>query len=510
MWQRYCTPAHVAEALELLDRHRGEARIIAGGTDLVLELRRKVRDTRVLIDISRIPGLEEITQDPDGTFHIGPMVTHNHVVADARMAEHAFPLARACWEVGAPQIRNRGTVAGNLITASPANDTITPLWAMGARLVLASRHGRRVLSFPDFYRGVRQVDMRDNEMLVDILVPALRPNQRGTFLKLGLRRAQAISVVNAAILLTFEKDLASGQPPGDTIRVIDARITLGAVAPTIIRAPEAEQVLIGHPLSEERIQEAARRAGEAARPIDDVRGSALYRRAMVETLVQRALLAIRQGEEKRGWPPRPPLLWGTWNGRLPYPAGQAPRAEHDLDTPIVATINGEQVTLPNAAGMSLLDALREVGHLHGPKKGCDEGECGACTVWLDGIAVMSCLVPAPRAHGANIVTVEGLARGIRPQPITDLNRLNHYPPDVWDENLEDLHPVQRAFIEAGAVQCGYCTPGMIMSTAKLLEENPHPDPETVRLALTGNLCRCTGYVKIIRAVERAIELMEQS
>ncbi len=510
MWQRYYTPANVAEALDLLDRHRGDARIVAGGTDLVLELRRKVRHTRVLIDISRIPGLEEITLDPDGTIHIGPMVTHNHVIINPTIVEKAFPLARACWEVGAPQIRNRGTVAGNVITASPANDTIPPLWAMGARLVLASRRQRRVIPLAEFYQGVRRVDLKDNEMLVDIQVPALAPNQRGTFLKLGLRRAQAISVVNAAVLLTFEQELAPNQAPGDTIRVTDARITLGSVAPTIIRAQEAERALIGFPLSDERIQEAARLAGEAARPIDDVRGSAAYRRAMVETLVQRSLQALRQGTERRGWPQRPPLLWGTWNGRNPYPAGHAPRAEHDPNTPIVATINGETVTLPNAAGMSLLDALREVGHLHGPKKGCDEGECGACTVWLDGIAVMSCLVPAPRAHGANIVTIEGLAQGIRPRPTTDLNLLNHYPPDIWDEDLETLHPVQRAFIEAGAVQCGYCTPGMIMTTAKLLEENPRPDAETVRLALTGNLCRCTGYVKIIRAVERAIELMEHS
>ena len=505
MWQRYFTPANVAEALELLARYQGEARIVAGGTDLVLELRRRVRDTKVLIDISRIPGLEEVTQDPDGTFHLGPMVTHNHVVANSRLVAHAFPLARACWEVGAPQIRNRGTVAGNLITASPANDTITPLWAMDARLVLASRRGRRTVSFPDFYRGVRQVDMRPDEMLVDIQFPALRPNQRGTFLKLGLRRAQAISVVNAAVLLTFEKDLAPDEAPGTDVRVTEARITLGAVAPTIIRAPEAEAVLTGETLSDDRIGQAARRAAEAARPIDDVRGSAAYRRAMVETLVRRALLAVREGVERHGWPERPPLLWGTWNGRVPYPAGQAPRAEHDPSSPIVATINGKTVTLPNAAGMSLLDALREVGHLRGPKKGCDEGECGACTVWLDGIAVMSCLVPAPRAHGANIVTIEGLAQGIEPQPTTDLGVLNHYPPDIWHADLDALHPLQRAFIEEGAVQCGYCTPGMIMSAAKLLEEIPHPDEDTVRLALTGNLCRCTGYAKIVRAVERAAE-----
>lgn len=206
MWQNYYSPASLDEALALLSSNAPRARIVAGATDLILELERGARrGVETLIDITRIPGLDEIRLDDDGWIHLGPLVTHNLCAGSELIIQRAYPLARACWEVGAPQIRNRGTVAGNLITASPANDTITPLVALGGRLTLSSGTSERAVPLEAFYTGVRRTVMRDDEVLTDIAFPALGPRDRGTFVKYALRRAQAISVVNVAVLLRLEK-----------------------------------------------------------------------------------------------------------------------------------------------------------------------------------------------------------------------------------------------------------------------------------------------------------------
>jgi xanthine dehydrogenase iron-sulfur cluster and FAD-binding subunit A len=464
MWRSYINATDLVEVLQVLAQEKNRARIVAGGTDIVLEMERGARrGIETLVDVTRIAGLDQITLDESGVIHIGPLVTHNHCVSSKLIQKYAFPLAQACLEVGSPQIRNRGTIAGNLITASPANDTITPLMALGASVTLKSTQGDRSVPLTDFYRGVRKTVMNPDEMLVDISFRGMQQDQRGCFIKLALRRAQAISLVNVAVITKIE-----GQ------KVKSASITLGAVSPTIIHAAQAEAFLVGRSLDEETIEKAATLTMEAARPISDVRSSAGYRRAMVKVITRRSLKMIAHGIEKAEFPEEPILLWGK--PQVPTP-GSVKTATHVAGTPIHTMINGKPYTFESGHDKTLLRLLREEGELIGTKEGCAEGECGACTVFLDGIAVMSCMVPAPRAHGAEIVTIEGLATN------------------------GTLHPVQQAFINHGAVQCGYCTPGFLMSAVKLLEEQPHPSRNQISQALTGNLCRCTGYYKIIQAIE---------
>jgi carbon-monoxide dehydrogenase medium subunit len=437
---------------------------VAGGTDVVVELQRGVKPTSTLIDVSAVCDLKYIRYAA-GWLYLGALTTHNDIVRSIECKQYALPLAQACWEVGAPQIRARATLVGNIVTASPANDTISPLLALGAELVLSSSEGERIVPLSDFYLGVRRTVLKPTELVREIRIPALAPEQRGLFLKLGLRRAQAISLLNVTLLLTFA---------GETVQA--ASVTLGALAPTVIHARTVESYLQGKTLDLAVCQQAGMLAEGDARPISDVRASASYRHETLGALVTHGLQRLATVASGSMGEPSDLLMSDPIVLETAYtPPTESINAATFTDT-IETTINGQPYRLFDAQQKTLLNALREDAELTGTKEGCAEGECGACTVWLNGQAVMSCLVPAPQVHHGSITTIEGLAHG------------------------EQLHPLQQAFIDCAAVQCGFCIPGMLMAGAKLLDEQAHPSTEQIQVALSGNICRCTGYRKIIDAV----------
>ena len=465
--KRYVAPESLEDALAVLAARGPSARAIAGGTDLLLELSRGARtgiDT--LVDLSVLDGLDTITEHR-GRVELGPLVTHGDVVGFGRMLSVGLPLAQACLEVGGPQLRNRATIVGNIVTASPANDTISALYALGADVTVSSAGGgHRTMPIEDFFTGFRTTALEPGELVTRISFDALGGGRRGIFVKLGLRRAQAISVVHAAAVVT----------EGSDGTVSDLVVALGSVGPTIELVDAATGIARGRLLADAAADVAAA-SRAAVTPIDDLRSTAEYRSHTVEVVVERALRSLAAGTEASTWPQSPPRLVVVPDSPAPSAPEEPSRREVTDTRTITATINGVERSAANAAGRTLLDWLRFDLGLTGTKEGCAEGECGACTVHLDGRAVLACLVPAARADGTSITTVEGVA-----------------PPDGG------LHPVQQALADCGGVQCGFCTPGFVMSAAMLADEEPHPSREQVEHGLAGNLCRCTGYYSIIDAL----------
>ncbi len=470
MYEKYFIVNSLTDAILLKEKYAESSKFLAGGTDLVLEMERGLHsEIKQIIDISRVSGLDEIWMDDQLYIHIGPTATHSACLKSSLIQEFAHCLFQACEQVGSPQIRNRGTVAGNIATASPANDTISALMALDAKVELLSSTGKRIVEVSKFFMGVRKTSVQKYEVISDIYFKALKKNEYSCFIKVGLRNAQAISILNCAVLLGISDN-----------KIIKSRIALGAVGPTVFRSAEAEASLINQIASDELFEKAGELAGNSANPISDIRASDEYRSKMISVHVKRALHQALESEN--GQIENPVVLWGKER------SANAPLTENsielDSNSTLNISINNKEYSFSGGFGKNLLDLIRENAILTGSKEGCGEGECGACTVYMDGVAVLACLIPAVRAHNSKITTIEGLS------PKNELNK------------------VQQSFIDEGAVQCGYCTPGFVMSAVKLLEEIPNPSVNEIKIGISGNLCRCTGYYKIISAIELAAKEKE--
>jgi len=287
--EEYLSPASIQEALGILQSYQGQAQIIAGGTDLIPELKKQTRRVRCLVDISGVEELKKIGLDGDD-IKIGAGVTHTEI-ASSKLIIDKFPaLAKAASEVGSPQIRNIGTIGGNICSARPAADTIGPLIGYGAEVKIASDQGENWLALEELFTGPGETILKPGEILTEILIKPPIPETHSSYTKFGPRKALAVAIVSVTSVITLD--------PGSG-KCKEARIVLGAVAPTLIRCLESEEVLVNKKITEDLAAQAGSLAAQSCQPISDIRGSAEYRREMVKILVRRALEQTMQGAEQR-------------------------------------------------------------------------------------------------------------------------------------------------------------------------------------------------------------------
>jgi len=466
----YAAPETLEEAVALLREHGAEAKVLAGGQSLVPLLNYRLARPRLVVDINGLP-LAGVRVE-NGSLHLGALTRHHELEDLSEIGRSTPLLPEVARLIGNVRVRSLGTLGGSLAHADPAAELPMAIVALDARLTLASASGRRTVAAREFFTGYLSTALGADELVTAIEVPVTEG--MGWAVEEFARRAGDFAVVAVAAGVSLDR----------RGRVDDARLALAGVADRPLRATAAEDSLRGHEPSGERLARAAEIVRERLDPQSDAFVSGAYRRLLAGVLTRRALArAIPEGETSQ---PRPqgatvPLL----SAQLARPA-VSPRRPAASPPPEASpqrsawggglVINGRAREVDVRPGQTLLEVLRDTLGIFDVKEGCGEGVCGACTVLLDGRPVSSCLTLAAAARGRAILTIRGLEREGR------------------------LHPLQEAFVRHGAVQCGFCTPGMLLTTLAFLERHPRASREEVRAALEGNLCRCTGYAKILDAV----------
>ncbi len=270
-------PESADAAVEALAAHSPNVRILAGGTDAVVDLKHVPDSPGLVVDVSQLKELKGI-EVTDAGLRIGACVTHTEIMKHPLIKEHAPALIDAAHTIGAVQTRNLGTLGGNLVTCVPSMDSGPTLMALEAEVTVTGPTGKRTIPLGDFFVGPRKTILEKDALLLEIIVPAANLGKPASFIKFGLRKGQALALVNAASVLWIEDG-----------KFKDVRISLGAVAPVVIRAPKAEAILEGQSVTELLVDEAAKTAVSEAKPIDDFRASKEYRNDLIEVGVRRTL-----------------------------------------------------------------------------------------------------------------------------------------------------------------------------------------------------------------------------
>lgn len=280
----YLAPKSLEEAIGFLSRHNGEAKPIAGGTDLLLNMKRREVIPRYLVGLKNIQGLNKIQYNNGEGLRLGPLVTIHEVETSLTIREKFPILSQAASTLGSIQIRNLGTVVGNVCNALPSADMIPSLIVLGAKMKILSKANERLIAIEDFLTGIGKTLLAPHELAGEIQVASPPPHSGGTYIKYAQRGAKALGICNVATLITMEDDTCT-----------DVKICLGAVGETPIRAIEAENVLRGKPFSPEQVRKAVQLASQEAQPRSShLRGSAGYRKEMAGVLTGRALNRSRE------------------------------------------------------------------------------------------------------------------------------------------------------------------------------------------------------------------------
>ncbi len=279
----YEAPTTVDQAVKLLSADGDSARVICGGTDLLIQMRNAVRKPRLLVDVKNIPEMREISFDPKTGLKLGAAVPCIEIHENQAMRKYYPGLTEAAHLIGSLQIQSRASIGGNLCNSSPAADTSPALLALGAIARIAGPNGTREVPVDQFFTGPGQNVLQKGELVVQILIAAPAAHTCDRYIRMIPRNEMDIAIVGAGACVALD---------GDTVKA--ARIGLGAVAPTPILAPKAAEYLIGKKLDEKTAERAGELAREAASPIDDMRGTAEYRRHVVGVLTRRALLGAAE------------------------------------------------------------------------------------------------------------------------------------------------------------------------------------------------------------------------
>jgi carbon-monoxide dehydrogenase medium subunit len=431
----YAAPKTIEEAIELLARHDGEAKVLSGGQSLMPMLAFRLAAPKLLVDLRHVRGLNDVVIGDHGV-ELGAKLRWCDIETHVRLAATQPLLRVAVGHVAHYQIRNRGTLGGSLAHADPAAELPAIAVTCEAGIVAVGPRGRRVIPASEFFIAPLVTALAPDEIIVALRLPAWPARRRYAFEEFARRRGD---FALAGVALFYDET---------DERIANAHVGAFGIGDVPMRLPDVEGTLNGQRPGPGTWERAVAAAG-SIESRSDLHADADYRRALFGTLLGRALQR------------------------------SAERSASMTTTTVRAVINGVPTELQVPARMTLADALREKARLTGTHLGCEHGVCGACTVIVDDLAVRSCLMLAVQADGSSIVTVEGLAP------------------------KHGLSALQVAFRKHHALQCGFCTPGILTTMHALLRAEPDADEERIREVLGGNLCRCTGYIPIIEAVLEA-------